>query len=382
MGIDKRQIAYEQLIALAEKQGYVTFNNIMNCADEYSLPIQDFDWLSNSITTGGIIVYNETPARSAPLEDDEFDDYAQSDYDVVYNRIVELSPSLEPFVSYVKSLMPPQRGEIKQLKYQIVDGNDYARKRMIEMHLRVALRIALQRAETYDMDIEDAVGYACVGLVIAVDKYDPDTSGAFASYATLWILQNISREQSTQRPLVYYPVHKKEAYYTMYPLLKSHGCIGCVMLGRCNESLQMIIERIGCSEKDAKSVLMQMIPDEHIEDLLELHTDDIEENYHKDWMIGEVLSNFSTETILSYDDAFLSVQNKLLHEEIKAVLSTLKPKEEKVLRMRYGLEGPERTLEEIGAEFKVTRERIRQIESKALRKLRGSLKVRRLKDSW
>lgn len=90
MGIDKRQIAYEQLIALAEKQGYVTFNNIMNCADEYSLPIQDFDWLSNSITTGGIIVYNETPARSAPLEDDEFDDYAQSDYDVVYNRIVEL----------------------------------------------------------------------------------------------------------------------------------------------------------------------------------------------------------------------------------------------------------------------------------------------------
>lgn len=63
---------------------------------------------------------------------------------------------------------------------------------MIEMHLRLALRVALQRAETYDMDIEDAIGYACIGLVIAVDKYDPDTSGAFASYASLWMIQNIS----------------------------------------------------------------------------------------------------------------------------------------------------------------------------------------------
>ena len=95
-------------------------------------------------------------------------------------------------------VIPPQRGEIRQLKYQIVDGNTYARERMIEMHLRLALRVALQRAETYDMDIEDAIGYACIGLVIAVDKYDPDTSGAFASYASLWMIQNISRVQSTQ----------------------------------------------------------------------------------------------------------------------------------------------------------------------------------------
>ena len=163
MGTDSRQSAYEHLIVLADKQGYVTFDDIMDCADDYSLPIQDFDWLSNSITTRGILVYSEAPTHTSQSGDDEYDDFAQSDYDAVYERIITLCPSLESFVSAIKSIPPPQRGEIKQLKYQIVDGNTYARNRMIEMHLRLALRVALQRVETYEVDIEDTIGAACLG---------------------------------------------------------------------------------------------------------------------------------------------------------------------------------------------------------------------------
>ena len=73
--MENRQTAYEKLIELAEKQGYVTFDNIMDCADEYSLPIQDFDWLSNSITTRGILVYSEAPTRNVPSDEDDFDDF-------------------------------------------------------------------------------------------------------------------------------------------------------------------------------------------------------------------------------------------------------------------------------------------------------------------
>lgn len=380
MGIDSRQAAYQQLIELAEKQGYVTFDNIMDCADEHSLPIQDFDWLSNSITTRGVLIYSEAPASVSASVDDEYDDFAQSDYESVYDRILELSPSLEPFVNFVKNVMPPQRGEIKQLKYQIVDGNTYARDRMIEMHLRLALRVALQRAGAYDMDIEDAVGYACTGLVTAVDRYDPDTSGAFASYASLWILQNISREQSTQRPLVYYPFHKEEDYYTMYPHLKAHGCIGCDELRSCGDALRMICDEIGCSEDEAQRILLQMTPDERIEELLGLFTDESQEYYPKDISVGAILSNFSTETVVSEEDAYLSVQYKMLIEEIKDVLSTLTPREEKVLLLRYGFDGCERTLEEIGAEFNITKERVRQIEAKALRKLRHPSISKRLEE--
>lgn len=370
MGMENRQTAYENLIVLAERQGYVTFENIMDCADEYSLPIQDFDWLSNSITTRGILVYSEAPAHNVSSEEDDFDDFAQSDYDAVYTRIIELSPSLESFVSYVKSVIPPQRGEIGQLKYQIVDGNAYARERMIEMHLRIALRVALQRAETYDMDIEDAVGYACIGLVTAVDKYDPDTSGAFASYASLWIIQNISRAQSTQRLLVYYPIHQKEGYFTMYPLLKSQGCIGCERLKNCAYAVSVVLEKIECSLEEAKNVLDQMISDARIEDLLGLYVNEDDEDSPRDTNIGTILGNLSSETILSNEDALSAVQKKTLQEEVASILSKLTTKEEQVLRLRYGFDGRERTLEEVGTEFNVTRERIRQIEGKALRKLR------------
>ena len=169
---EARQLAYKALLQLSEKQGYITFDNIMDYADQYALPIQDFDWLSNSLTTFGIIIYPDTPTRHEESSDDEYDDFAQSNYDDVYRRIVERVPSLQPFVNEVKNIIPPQRKEIRQLKYQIAEGNRFARQRMIEMHLRIALRIALQRSETYDMDLEDAIGYACIGLIIAVDKYD------------------------------------------------------------------------------------------------------------------------------------------------------------------------------------------------------------------
>ena len=297
--MDNRQAAFNALIRLADSQGYVTFDDIIDCADEYSLPIQDFDWLSNSITSRGTIVYSEKPSQSSPDSEMEYDDFAQSDYEVVYNRVAELSPSLEPFVSYIKNILPPQRGEIKQLKYQIVDGNAYARTRMIEMHLRLALRVALQRAEIYDMDIEDAVGYACVGLIIAVDRYDPDTSGAFASYASLWILQNISREQSTRRPLIYYPVHKKEGYFTAYPLLKQKGCIGCDELIRCQKALKFVENRLECSEKDASDIIAQMIPDERYE---ALYWNESEKQPPEDKDV--FLASIAQETISDGEDVF------------------------------------------------------------------------------
>ena len=134
---DKNQEAYNYLICLASSQGYVTFDEIMDCADKHSLPIQDFNWLCSAITSRGIVVYNETPSSllETDTDNDEYDDFAQSDYEAVYTRIVEVSPSLEPFVNDVRNIIPPQRQEINQLKYQIVDGNDYARSRMIEMHL-------------------------------------------------------------------------------------------------------------------------------------------------------------------------------------------------------------------------------------------------------
>ena len=192
MAGDNRQDAYSHLLDLAARNGYIIFDDIVDAAERWSLPLSDVDWLSNSITTRGVLVYDEAPDKSNRVsEEDEYDDYAQSDYDTVFGRIIELEPSLEPFVNEVRQIKPPQYKELSGIIYQAKEGNEYAKNRIVEMHLRIALRSALQRSEQYDADLIDCVGDACVGLLVAVDKYDPDTSGPFGSYASLWMLQNV-----------------------------------------------------------------------------------------------------------------------------------------------------------------------------------------------
>lgn len=378
MGRDLRQEALEYLLNKAEKQGYVTFDDIMDCADEKSLPIQDFDWLSSTITTRGIIVYDEEPKNhiSVNQEDDDYDDYAQSDYEAVYKRIVELDDSLEPFISKIRDIVPPRRRELKQLKYQAMEGNQHARERMIEMHLRIAVKIALQRAENYDMDIEDAIGEACIGLVNAVDKYNPDTNGPFGSYASMWILQNLTRHQPTKRPLMYYPVHKKEPFFTAYPILKAYGYIDETEL-HTNKSVKELLQR------------RFLFTNEQIEDILNAATPFVsfEEFYAKflenDFHTGKHIEEnvIVPKVLYSEDNIEDTVAKKLSKEQLKEILATLTQKEQKVLILRYGLnDDEERTLEEVGREFNITRERIRQIEKKAIEKLRHSSISRKLRD--
>lgn len=371
MEVNSRQDAYQSLISLAEKQRYVTFDNIMDCAENYSLSIQDFDWLSNAITTSGILVYSENPNLQS-TDDAEYDDYAQSDYEAVYGRIIELCPSMETFVTQVRNTLPPQYGEISRLKYQIVDGNLHARSRMIEMHLRMALRIALGRAEMYDVDIEETVGDACIGLLHAVDKYDPDTSGAFASYAALWILQNISRSQGNQRPLMYYPVHRKDGYFTIYPLVKNRGCVGCDKMISCSDLRVFIMDKLNCNGNVAGYIVSQMVPFSSIQELLQ-YEEDAELKDYRD-VPGEILQAISFD---GEDGVLTEVCKSQLSEIIKKVLDTLKPKEAEIIRLRYGFYGRKMTLEEVGQRYNLTRERIRQIEEKALRKMKvGGNKIK------
>ena len=372
---DNRQAAFTYLLEQAEKQGYITFDDIMDCADTYSLPIQDFDWLSSAITTRGVIVYDEVPTNRILLnqEDDDYDDYAQSDYETVYTRIVELDSSLEPFIKEIRNIKPPQRREFSQLKYQVIEGNQHARNRMIEMHLRMAMKIALQRVETYDMNIQDAVSEACIGLVIAVDKYNPDTTGAFSSYASMWILQNISRRQATRRPLMYYPVHRKELYFSAYPVLKQAGYVDGLDIINDSDAYELITRKFSFTKDQIEDILNAIIPFESFEELYSFFLEN--DNVYED-----DINVFLPQELIIED--YIEEENMkiMMKEQLSEVLTMLTEREQKVLKMRYGLvDGEEKTLEDVGKEFNITRERVRQIESKALQKLRQSSRSRNLK---
>lgn len=381
MGRDLRQEALTYLLEKADKHGYVTFDDIMDCADANSLPIQDFDWLSSAITTRGILVYDEAPAASNRIaqdsEDDDYNDYAQSDYESVYDRIIELDESLRDFVTEVRNIKPPQWKEFSQLKYQVVEGNKHARDRMIEMHLRIALRIALQRTEIYDMDIQDAVGDACIGLVLAVDKYDPNINGAFGSYASMWILQNISRNQPTKRPLVYYPVHKKEQFFSAYSLIKANGYDEGALYDE--EMKELLKKKLLLTEEQVDDVLLAMLPFEALDNLFANNFEEADILENVDY--SQLEKRHKTEKLIYESSIEEKIIFSVLKEEINRALNTLTTREKQVLNLRYGLgDGEAKTLEEVGNEFKVTRERIRQIEAKALRKLAQSTRCSLLKE--
>ena len=382
--------ALANLIQLSSEKGFLVFDDIYDEADKWALSIRDVDYLSSSIVTRGILVYDEAPVTNAAgSSEDDYDDYAHRDYEAVFNRVIELDPDLEDFINAVRAVVPPQAHEMDQLKYQVQEGNLYARERVIQMHLRFAVRIALQRAELYDCEIADTLQEACVGLITAVDRYDPDSSGPFGSYASLWILQNIGRAQATQRPVVYYPVHKKEGYFTMYPILKENGYLDSDIWTN-PEVRRLIRDRLGCGVDQAEDIIKQSMPIESLDDIYEMSLkninvseiqDDVFENIIENETPQDVLQNINSDAFYWNDDIYEEIEQRALRETLKRLIGELSEREQEVLKARYGLkDGIEKKLEEVGKTFGVTRERIRQIESKALRKLSHPTRKRKLQD--
>lgn len=372
--------ALTNLIELSSKKGFLVFDDIYDVADKWNLSIKDIDYLSSSIATRGILVYDEAPViDTADTSFDDYDDYAHRDYDAIFDKVIELDPGLEDFITAIRNVVPPQTKEMDQLKHQIQEGNVYARERAVQMHLRFAVRIALQRAEVYNTEIADILQEACIGLITAVDKYDPDSSGPFGSYASLWILQNISRTQGTQRPLIYYPVHKKEGYFTIYPIMKEEGYLDLDTeeIWTDKEIRGLIQNKLGCKAAQAEDIITQAMPVESLDDLYEKSL----VNYEKSDKQRSRFYNRYEDGFYWYEDGYINIEQVSLRKAFEDVMKELRPREKEVIRARYGLDsGAEKTLEEVGKMLGVTRERVRQIESKAIKKLQQSKKIKILQD--
>lgn len=354
-----RDTALSNLIFLANKQGYVLTDDILD--EGADLSFSDVDWLSSTLMAKGILVYDEAPAVKDTVNTSaaEIFDYAQTDYDEIYKKAIEYSPESEDTINSIKSILPPQRGEFDTLKYQVVEGNKYARQRVIEMHLRFAVRVAVSYTDRYGLPFEDAFSLACIGLVTAVDKYDPDNSGPVGSFVSYYMMQVINRDMPLPCKELYYPVHVKERWAPVFLMLKEDGCIGCGELPCC---------------KYEKSKLKKKFADVSDDDIL--------------MMIGMSLGEISLSELVEEEkepvdtSSLERINNDLAqsewHKVLDQALKILTPREMDVMMLRYGLlDDRPLTLEEVGQKYSVTRERIRQIEAKSLRKL-NTKKIRRI----
>lgn len=366
----------QNLLALAKQKGFLTFDDILDAASTSLLSASDIDRLSNNLQSQGVMLV-ETAPEQLSSEITDITDYSRTDYDVVFSEVLALSENLTPLINTVKEIPPPQYGEIQTLAEQLQYENEFARERLILLHLRVAIKIALSIAKQYSYDIEDAVSASFIGLVEAVEHFDLNGFSAFLSYASMWIQQNIHRFCTPVWMEYYCPTHIREK---MFPVLLKHNANNGTLIcenGFDPDSIVRIADDLGFSEEQVEKYLLFAFNQiaGHIDINTLLYSD---EEYEDPKYNDEILSY-----ICDNVDLYERIANKNLAEVIPTILSSFNPREREIIRMRFGFEdGSPKTLEEVGQKFNITRERVRQIETKCIRKLRHPTRAKKIKDFY
>ncbi len=349
------------IVENAQKSGTITYKEIISYLEKYQLEANQIEKIYDALEAANIdIIEDSDEPDFEELEDIE----EEIKIEDMENFEVPDSVGIDdPVRLYLKEIGKiPLLSAEQELEYskKMMDGDENARKKLSEANLRLVVSIA-KKYVGRGMLFLDLIQEGNLGLIKAVEKFDYRKGYKFSTYATWWIRQAITRAIADQARTIRIPVHMVE---TINKLIRTSRHL-LQQLGR-----EPTIEEIAAE--------MEM-PVERVEEIRKV----AQEPVSLETPIGEEEDSHLGDFIPDDDAPSPSelAAYTLLREQLDEIIETLTPREAKVLRLRFGLEdGKARTLEEVGKEFNVTRERIRQIEAKALRKLRHPSRSKKLKD--
>ena len=347
-----------ELIETGKAKGVLTYKEIVELLGDIELSPEQFDRILDTLSGLSIEVVKDEAVPEADLAAAEA---VEEEIDLSVPEGISIDDPVRMYLKEIGKVPLLSADEEIELAQRMEEGDEEAKHRLCEANLRLVVSIA-KRYVGRGMLFLDLIQEGNLGLIKAVEKFDYRKGYKFSTYATWWIRQAITRAIADQARTIRIPVHMVE---TINKLI------------RVSRQLLQEYGREPLPEEIAKEM---GIPEDKVREIIKI----AQEPVSLETPIGEEEDSHLGDFIPD-DDAPAPAEAAaftMLKEQLMSVLSTLTPREEMVLKLRFGLEdGRARTLEEVGKEFKVTRERIRQIEAKALRKLRHPSRSRKLKDS-
>ena len=347
----------EKLLALGKKQGHITYEQLADELKGLDIDSDTLDELYNSLMEAEISIVSEDGQDEASGEEITEEVPVEN---LTLSKDVKINDPVRMYLKEIGRINLLTSDEEFEYAKRAEEGDEEAKRLLAESNLRLVVSIA-KRYVGRGMLFLDLIQEGNIGLMKAVDKFDPTKGYKFSTYATWWIRQAITRAIADQARTIRVPVHMVETINK---------------LARVQRQLTQDLNREPTDEEIAKNLGISI---EKVREVYKISQDPVS----LETPIGEEddshLGDFIKDERTMGPEEYATIE--MLKEELQGVLGTLTDREEKVLRLRFGLDdGQCRTLEEVGQIFGVTRERIRQIEAKALRKLKNPNRSKKLID--